>query len=350
MASLSTSVAAKSLRSSDIPAEYPPASYKGSEYVDSRGCVYLRAGFAGKVTWVPRVSRARKLVCGYQTTFANKPEAKKDENKVAAVAKKPAAQKPVKRPLFGAPVNTVATTPAVVSARPRVETSQPKPVAPVKQAVKETPKPQPRKKVVERQVQTSCPGASSISQKYMTSASGFAVRCGPQQDPVRTAKRAAYSKQETTRSTPVAAPVTQVRAPVAPIRVPKGYRAAWEDDRLNPNRAKGTAEGRASMNQVWTQKPPRQQIAHVAPQRANTATSYRAGGQYVQVGTFGVPSNAQRTARRLSGMNLPVVSRKMTRGGRSYTVVSAGPFADAAALRSALQTARRAGFSDAFIR
>lgn len=66
--SLVTGAHAQSLRTGSTPAEFPPASYKGNQYVDSRGCVYIRAGIDGNVTWVPRVSRDRKLVCGYKPT------------------------------------------------------------------------------------------------------------------------------------------------------------------------------------------------------------------------------------------------------------------------------------------
>ena len=47
------------------PAELPPASYAGQQYVDSRGCAFLRAGAAGKTSWIPRVTRDGVPVCGY---------------------------------------------------------------------------------------------------------------------------------------------------------------------------------------------------------------------------------------------------------------------------------------------
>ena len=38
--------------------------------------------------------------------------------------------------------------------------------------------------------------------------------------------------------------------------VPKGYRLAWTDDRLNPLRGVGTSQGDAAMKMVWTDDVP----------------------------------------------------------------------------------------------
>ena len=46
------------------PAELPPADYAGLQYVDSKGCLFARAGSGGEVLWIPRVSREGVPVCG----------------------------------------------------------------------------------------------------------------------------------------------------------------------------------------------------------------------------------------------------------------------------------------------
>lgn len=46
------------------PAELPPADFAGQQYVDSRGCMFVRAGTETEVLWVPRVSRQGVPICG----------------------------------------------------------------------------------------------------------------------------------------------------------------------------------------------------------------------------------------------------------------------------------------------
>lgn len=46
------------------PAELPPKGYAGQQYVDSKGCIFIRAGAPGQVLWLPRVTRRGQALCG----------------------------------------------------------------------------------------------------------------------------------------------------------------------------------------------------------------------------------------------------------------------------------------------
>jgi len=124
---------AQSISSVQAPAEFPPSTYTGRQYVDSQGCVFVRAGIDGNVTWVPRVSRSRKVICGFQPSLASKP--------AAAQATPPVPVETVKAaPATVAPKSVAAPKPKVAKAKPASAAApQAKPVMIVKSA----PAPQP---------------------------------------------------------------------------------------------------------------------------------------------------------------------------------------------------------------
>ena len=66
---LATPVFGQTLQDAIPPAELPPSSFSGGQFVDSRGCVFIRAGFDGTVQWAPRVTRDGRQICGLQPTF-----------------------------------------------------------------------------------------------------------------------------------------------------------------------------------------------------------------------------------------------------------------------------------------
>lgn len=65
---------AQNLRGNIGPKEFPPETFSGNQYVDSAGCVFIRAGIDGAVSWVPRVTRARAPVCGYTPSLVAEAE------------------------------------------------------------------------------------------------------------------------------------------------------------------------------------------------------------------------------------------------------------------------------------
>ncbi|WP_323803646.1 SPOR domain-containing protein [Sulfitobacter litoralis] len=263
----------------DQPAEFPSASYKGKQYVDSKGCVYIRAGIDGNVTWVPRVSRKRQGVCGFKPTNVQ----------TAASAPAGAADAPVQITVNSAPVAAKQPT---VAARPLPQRKA-KPVVVRQKAPKVVRQPVPRSvdvpaapitqaPVAVAQVPSTCAGRSAISQQYSGSRTkGVVVRCGPQTAPIlpSTAQVAvtgtAPSHVSTTRR--VTAPAKPAPAHAytrivpkhvainrqntyANVAVPKGYRPVWEDDRLNPKRAEQNLAGRSQMLLIWTNTVPRRLI------------------------------------------------------------------------------------------
>ena len=356
------------------PRDVPPSGYSGRQFVDSAGCVFVRAGVGTSVNWVARVDRGGAHLCGYVPTFG--------ATAVATTA--PPAAAP--RAAVGAPTATIALTttppPAGLVPRPVMPTVAAVPAtAPVAVATVASPAspgayvspyvaqtgavapalPTIVATVAVTNAQAVCPNLSPVAQRYMLSDGRHVVRCGPQTaDPVGYINGAGVPGLRVAGVAP---------APVA-VAVPQGYRAAWDDDRLNPYRGQGSASGAAQMAQMWSDDVPAK-LMSAQPARAATrsathttlssksaaatqaqapAVAVAAGARFVQVGTFGVPANAEATRARLRALGLPVASAQVVQGGRALQIVYAGPFDGADALRGALGIARGAGFGDAFVR
>ena len=113
---------AQDLRDASPPAELPPEAFTSNQYVDSRGCVYIRAGINGNDTWVPRVTRTRQQLYGFQPSvtagaapapahLAPLPELEPEVTETAAAEPQP-AQEPTPAP---APEPTPAPAPQIAS-------------------------------------------------------------------------------------------------------------------------------------------------------------------------------------------------------------------------------------------
>ena len=422
----STAADAQSVGRIGGPANPPPAGFTGQQFVDNRGCVFLKAGYGGQTTWVPRVGRDRKVMCGYPPTgttsapieVATAEEMAKPASEAMTEAA-PAAAKPViasvdpvipvvpVRKAAAVSLQPVAPRVVMVPADPVVQpaplvmAAAPRQPAPYTQAA-------PRgtyevaKATGPSRGQVGCYTSAPVAERVKLRNGGTAVVCtrgdgtltgwrppvypngagfgAALTDPVVSQGHVSHGGGMQVAGHAGAAHQGHVQANNNAIpKPPKGYKLAWKDDRLNPHRGKGTAEGWAAQDQVWTRKVPAQlvedqpvtkrkkkivyvqagsntvlstkgQPATAPVQKKVAKTKAAAGGAYIQVGTFGVPSNADGAAARLKNAGLPVARAKITSGGKAMQIVLAGPFGSAADAQTALSMARQAGFGDAFIR
>jgi hypothetical protein len=349
-------VTAQSIAQLGGPAETPPAGYSSDQYVDSRGCVFIRAGYGGQETWVPRVTRDRQPLCGYEPSgggsapvaVAAAPEPTVEESPVEIVVAPAAPSAPAAqpRPATPAPVAVAVAAPAP-AARP-------------------TPAPQPVRAV-------SCQGLPAGAAQYMQ---GSGLRCGPQA--IHPA-----DGQPVLRVAGAGSPSRHVD--LAPVVIPEGYRQAWTDGRLNAARGLpyATTEGDAAMAQLWTETVPREAIdpaadgvavsrATAAPASAPLLTRASstpniaaedstaeapairvpAGHRYVEIARYSDRATADAARLRLQqqGMATMLGGVAQDSGDFSTFVVLAGPFDDAAMLGQTLSAARGLGYGGAVTR
>lgn len=276
------------------PANLPPESFEGREFVDSAGCAFLRSTFGGEVTWVPRYGPDRNPVCDQTPTdFSTIAEAGPDAS-AEAETEDTALQEPDE-------AEPVASEDAQVASE---------------DARDDTP----------RSGRIEVVGAVDDD-------------TAQRPDPSFLGKEPTVAGVTPRRATPRATPKPRLpqadasgRHPSCPASAPYGQLV-------------DTLVGRKMVRCVTS---PSLFLDEYAQPRAVAHAPREASGHgtRVQVGSFGVASNAKRLVARLNAHGLPARAH----ASRGLMVVTVGPFASGAAAHGALSQVRNMGFGDAFLR
>ena len=321
------------------PAELPPATYAEKQYVDSRGCVYLRAAIDGQVTWVPRVGRDRMQVCGLAPS---RPVAASAAATVRQAEPATLRQVQAPRPVRREPVRAAKAAPAA-----------------------------PPRAVVTRVAETRSAGAVLSPHTRVVPRHVYENRQNTRNVHVPRGYRPVWRDD---RLNPRRAERTLAPARARAFRVPPGHQAVRRGDgRLNPRRDLRTASGDAQTDRIWTRTVPRElaeqpldrpviavpsdqpQYLNIAPEAGpESARSPGSGSKpsakqrrYVLVSTHATQADARQVGQALARGGLPVRYGATRRGGASQRAVLVGPFASDASARAALARVQRAGYGSA---
>lgn len=342
------------------PAEMPPLSFEGREYVDSKGCVFIRAGMDGNVVWVPRVDRNRDPVCGYPPSLsgAQLASASSGSGSSGSDMLPPASS----ASLTSSPsVTNDLYVPSTMDSYSTVTVSGGEATYGNGRGL------------VGLINDIFVPSSNSRTETYTATGGTYPEIAQTGSSEVRTYSQTTsssvandmYVRPSTGSQTSTGGQRLSVGIPNAgSAPAPYGYVAAWDDDRLNPNRGPRSSTGDQQMRSVWTDSVPMKlastntrasrssgsglfgRAGGLNPFRSGKSVQPDGSGGYVQIGTYGDPGNVNKNIARLQAMGIAVA---LQYSGASQ-VVLAGPFPNSDVTREALSHLRNAGYSDAFIR
>lgn len=278
----------------DGPREQPPASFDGQQFVDSRGCVFLRAARDGKPFWVQRLTGDRQPMCGYQ--------------------------------------------PTVIEQAVTQETPTPDTTAGADTDLAEAGADQTGPDKTGADTAAAAPDVADLSPELALPRLNGAGTGGTHSGKLPEAEVAVIAPCPPEVQAPRLAPISDLPVP-ATFSPPPGYAVAKVRVKDPGDQASAKVEKPAEAKVGKPRKDkerPRDAAAKVLTR-----------GLYVQVGVYRVRANAKGAQAQMEAMGLPA---GQVRVGKCLRSVRAGPFESREQAAKALMAIRAAGFSDAYIR
>lgn len=361
------------------PAETPPPDFFGRQYIDSRGCVFLRDDGDD---WQPRVSRDGTAVCGYPPTLS----ARGLDGKPRLRALDPNAGRSRAQLLEAALSQTIIT-----NALPGELTSDAR-------ALETLPDmgPEPSPTGPARTLRAAVAAAPAVRQDmggglrpnlrlcellgYDGKPAGAQAKIDPSQGYCKSLPASDLSMLSFTRPIGSSAEAPSPQPTVTPPRLAKAGAVVVADkapaDKTTAAKtpaSKTTADQSAKkpaqtpavrQPQPAAAKPPASKTAVAAQPAGKTPAAtgkpaaarptgpamIPAGARYVQLGSFRQAQNADRAAQRVTALGYQALRGRDRVDGREVQFIMAGPFDDRESIVRALDAIRRAGYSDAFPR
>lgn len=282
----------------DGPREQPPASFDGQQFVDSRGCVFLRAARDGKPFWVQRLTGDRQPMCGYQPTVI--------EQTVTQDTATPET-------MAGADTDLAEAGPD------QTEADQ---TGPDKTGA---------------DTAAAAPDVADLSPELALPRLNGVGTGGTHSGKLPEAEVAVIAPCPPDAQAPRLAPISDLPVP-ATFSPPPGYAVA-----------KVRVKDPGDQASTKVEKPAEAKVgkARKDKERPRDAAKAPMRGLYVQVGVYRVRANAKGAQAQMEALGLPA---GQVRVGKCLRSVRAGPFESREQAAKALMAIRAAGFSDAYIR
>ncbi len=354
------------------PAELPPPDFSARQYIDSKGCVFLRDG----EVWSPRQARDGTLLCGYPPTFSAR---RKTPDQGAALFAPPRGEGSRAHQ-----IEMVLTEALITNLRPGELASDPRPITKLPDM---GPEPAPDGPIAELRAEMAAKptiaakmGGGLRPNQELCHLLGYdggprgkntgQSRNGLGQDPsggfCADLPRNDLARLAFSRPVPVASQPQAADQPAG--SEPAGNEGAGGQEATitvsAPPKPKQQAPDRGGAGQAGSRaktgsgqekerdtgaSDKRRQSPETAPPRS-LADLVPPGARYVHIGAYGDPANAERAIGRLGGSGLPILKSRGTGKGAGLHLVIAGPFDSRQAVVMALDKIRKAGFRDSFAR
>jgi hypothetical protein len=271
----STAIQGQTLKNSNGPANFPPTSYAGTMFVDSAGCVFIRAGKGNRVTWVPRVTRSRQMVCGQRPTAVGGAASVQTATLPRQQTVQPTNARQIAVPTSVQATNTQQVAAANTSGRVRKSGTFPPFSLAALFGLQSTGN---------GAGQGQLPSQPTNSANFAVAAVQPRVQAAPQAVNLGTRqlfRPFANDKKQIRQNASWSDPYTWVQQPVLRdpysgqtvtrqgvqtasannyMVLPEGYQSVYKPGRLNTRRGVGNGTGDDTMNLVWTQTVPRRLI------------------------------------------------------------------------------------------